>query len=384
MAFGFALCFARKSFFDIWPMPIKRVLHLSSESTWRGGEQQMAYLIEESIIAGLEISVAGKRGSEFQKWCADRGVPFHPMGFKNGLDISTSNRIKKLARNQNIDLIHTHSGKSQSLAYWASRLGMPQPVVVHRRVDFPLKSKGFSLRKYTYPGVKAIICVSKTIEEMVREKTGTEKFVSTVYSGIDFSRFNAEPSTGYLHREFGISPEKKLVANISALADHKDYPTFIRAAKAFSEKSDEVHFLIVGEGELRSELEKLVSASGIQNHLTFTGFREDVPKIFRELTAFLITSKTEGLGTTVIDAMHNGLPILATRGGGIPELVVDGETGFLCEVGDYQCLAEKLLYLIEHPDQAAVFGKNARERSLLFSKEAMAKEVIKIYEKVLA
>ena len=365
-------------------MSTKRILHLSSESTWRGGEQQMAYLIEESLASGIEVSVAVKRNSAFQEWCAERKIPFHPMSFANGLDISTALKIKGVAQERKVDLIHTHSGKSQSLAYWASQLGMPQPVVVHRRVDFPLKSKGFSLRKYTYPGVKAIICVSKTIEEMVREKTGTDKFVSTVYSGIDFSRFNSAPATGYLHREFGISPEKKLVANISALADHKDYPTFIRAAKAFSEKSDEVHFLIVGDGELRSELEKLVSASGIQNHLTFMGFREDVPKIFRELTAFLITSKTEGLGTTVIDAMHNGLPILATRGGGIPELVVDGETGFLCEVGDHQCLAEKLLYLIEHPDEAADFGKNARERSLLFSKEAMAREVVKIYEKVLA
>jgi len=360
----------------------KRVLHLSSESSWRGGERQIAYLMEESRLAGLEVLVAGKKKSAFEEWCVDENFEFLGLPFRNGLDFATAWSIRRIARDRGVDLIHTHSGQSLSIAYWASLLGMNAPIVVHRRVDFPLKSGGFSLKKYTFEGVKAIICVSRFIEEMVRDKVGDTKIIKTVYSGIDFSGFRDDPSSGYLHRELNIDPNKKLIANISALAPHKDYPTFLKTAKRVLANRNDCHFLIVGEGSLREKLEIQANELGISTGLTFTGFRKDVPEIFRELTVFLITSETEGLGTTIIDAMYNEIPVVATEGGGIPELVVEGKTGFLCPVRDDGCLAQRVEELLDNSSMVKAMGKEARLRAQGFSKKEMAQRIFEIYDEV--
>ncbi len=357
-----------------------KVLHVSSERGWRGGEQQIAYLIEYSIAVGAEVVVAVRKGSEMEKWCRDNEIRHVSGSFKNGLDISTARLIRRTAKNEGVDLVHTHSGKGHSLAYLALRLGMRKPVVVHRRVDFPLKKSGFSLKKYDHPRVKAIVCVSNTIKAMVAPFITKPERAVTVYSGIDFNRFNQDAPTGYLHSEFGIEPSKKLVANISALAPHKDYPTFLMAAKTYLQNRDDVHFLIVGGGRLEEELKDQATQLGIDHQVTFTGFRSDIPSVFRELYAFLITSSTEGLGTTVIDALHNGLPVVATKGGGIPELVRDGVEGFLSEVGDEVSLAKQLEQLTTNPELRDQLGKNAALRSQMFSKEEMGKGVHAVYQ----
>lgn len=358
------------------------VLHLSSESTWRGGERQIAYLIEESIQAGIKISVFCRPGSAFFNWCKEREIKTVTAPFKNGLDVKTALAIRAYASRQGVSIVHAHSGKSQSLAYLALKLGMKTYVVAHRRVDFPLKSGGPSLAKYTHPRVKAIICVSEAIAQLVREKIKRTEKVHVVHSGIDFSRFPQTPRTGYLHREFGWDPELRLVANISALAPHKDYHTFIRTAAQVIGEMPECGFLIVGDGELRGELEKLSAKEIEGDKLVFTGFRRDVPQILRELDVFLITSKTEGLGTTVIDALYNSLPVVASRAGGIPELIDDGENGFLCDVADHECLADRVQILLNDDVMRKAMGENAKRKAEEFGKDKMAEKIFGIYAQI--
>ncbi len=361
-----------------------KILHISSERGWRGGEQQIAYLIEYSTSIGAEVVVVVRQGSDMEKWCQEERIKHVSASFRNGIDISTARAIRRTAKNENVDFVHAHSGKGHSLAFLALKLGMRKPLIVHRRVDFPLKKSGFSLKKYNHPNVKAIICVSDTIKNMVAPFIAEPDRATTVYSGIDFNRFNQDAPTGYLHQEFGIDPSKKLVANISALAPHKDYPTFLMAAKTYLQNRDDVHFLIVGGGSLEEQLKSDASQLGIDHQVTFTGFRNDIPSVFRELYAFLITSSTEGLGTTVIDALHNGLPVVATKGGGIPELVRDGVEGFLSEVGDEVSLAEQLERLTTDPELRDELGKNAMERSKMFSKEEMGKGVHAVYKRLMS
>lgn len=357
------------------------ILHLNAERTWRGGERQLAYLIEKSLENGLEISLMCRDKSAIYRWCVDRGVQVVTAPFRNGLDVDTALRIKSYASRRGVSLVHTHSGRAQSLAYMALRLGMSTPVVAHRRVDFPLKSRGPSLAKYKHEGVKAVICVSKAIGEMVREKIGDGK-VRVVYSGIDFGRFSDDPPTGFLHRELGWDPALPLVANVSALASHKDYPTFVRAAHRVLSAGVKCGFLIVGEGELRYELEKLSRSQPGGDSIAFLGFREDVPAILRELDVFLITSKTEGLGTTVIDAMYNALPVVATAAGGIPEMVSQGENGFLCPVGDDACLAERILELLADDAKRSAMGAAGKRTAGAFGMDQMAEGVFGVYKEI--
>lgn len=363
-------------------MDSHHVLHLSSESTWRGGEQQLAYLIEESQHKGIRVAVACRRGSAFHDWCVEKAVTCFPLGFKNGFDVRTALQIRGLTRRHDISVVHSHSGKSQSLAYLALRLGMKTDVIAHRRVDFPLKDRGPSLAKYNHPKVKAIICVSEVIAEMVREKVVNPDRVTVVYSGVDFSRFSNRSATGFIHRELNWDADSPLVANISALAPHKDYHTFVRTAASVLQQRPDCRFLMVGEGNMRAELEQYAAECLPEGSYAFLGFREDVPAIMRELTLFLITSKTEGLGTTVIDAMHNHLPIVATQGGGIPELISDGKSGYLCPVGDAACLSDRVIEVLEDPEKRKALGDGAFRGSRAFGKEQMARGVFAVYDRV--
>lgn len=360
-----------------------KILHLSSERSWRGGEQQIAYLIEYARQKGVDITVCCRTGSKFQEWCESNHVHHIDAPFLNGMDVYTANAIRRQVRKNKIDFVHVHSGKSHSIAYAAAKIGMKAKIVVHRRVDAPIKSLGPSLRKYKSKDVAAVICVSDAIAKIVTEATGLTDRVHVVHSGVDFNRFTDRPANGYLHREFGIETGKKLIGNISALVDHKDYPTFIQTAKRLKSESENIHFLIIGDGKLRYELQQLIDENGLGELVTMTGFRKDVPEILRELHIFLMTSKTEGLGTTVIDALHNSVPVVATRGGGIPELIRDGKDGFLNDVGDADDLAASVKKLLKSESLYQEFSENAKQRSMNFSAEKMGEGVLDIYRKVM-
>lgn len=364
-------------------MKALKILHLSSEKSWRGGEQQIAYLLLYLKSKNLDVVVCARKNSAFSQWCSENEVLCYDLGFKNGVDIKTALRIKQIAEKEEVDIVNSHSGKSHSLAYLACKFGLDKPLVVHRRVDFPLKSKGFSLAKFNHKNVKAIVCVSNAIASLVKRVVQNPERVKTVYSGIDPQRFSHDPPTGYVHEEFNIHRSKMLIANISAIAQHKDYKTFLRTAKEVSNKRNDCHFLIVGDGLLEAETKKLAKTLNLNDCVTFTGFRKDIPDLFRELTLFLITSDTEGLGTTVIDALYNGIPVIATRAGGIPELVINGEQGYLCEIGDYKCLAERINQLLDSEKLRQEISENAFQRSKKFTNEQMGAGVLEIYREIL-
>ena len=363
-------------------MSALKILQLSSEKSWRGGEQQIAYLILYLKKQNVDVIVCSRKNSAFSEWCREKEIRFYELGFKNGADITTALNIKNIVKKENIDLINAHSGKSHSLAYLALRLGMNIPLVVHRRVDFPLKTSGFSLAKYNHKNVKGIICVSNAIAKLVKLAVRNPEKVQTVYSGIDPTRFSDRNPNGYIHQEFNIKRSKRLIANISAIAPHKDYETFLATAKRVTEGRDDCHFLIVGDGNLRHEIQDLAKKLKLTQAVSFTGFRSDIPDLFRELSLFLITSDTEGLGTTVIDSLCNGIPVIATKAGGIPELVRDDEEGYLCNIGDPDCLAEKVNLLLNNEEKREKMSKKAVERAKLFTNEQMGAGVLEIYRQI--
>jgi glycosyltransferase involved in cell wall biosynthesis len=356
------------------------VLHISTEKNWRGGEQQIAYLIQASAKWGVRCSVAVRKGSAFERWCAEHGVDHYSMSMAGGLDVLTARGIRAICRKADVNVVHTHSGKGLTLVYIAILLGLNLPVMAHRRVDFALSKRGISAAKYNHTQVRQIVCVSDAIAHMVRRTADRPERVVTVHSGIDFARFQGAQRTGMLHRELRLPESTPIVGNVAALAPHKDYPTFIKVAAEVCREHPYVHFVAVGEGELEAELRQQVNAAGLSDRLHFMGFRTDIPQVLAELDVFLITSRTEGLGTSVIDAMYSGLPVVATQAGGIPELVLQGITGVLCPVGDAHALAQELLRLLHDAALRTALGTAARKRAALFSKDAMAEKVVSLYK----
>lgn len=315
------------------------ILHLTTQKGWRGGEQQIAYLTEELAQKRIKQLVACPEGSDMAAHCLRQNLPFVSFPATGSFSFRMPFFLRRLGGQYGITLVHAHDSHALNHALMAYRLGLKRPIVVNRRVDFPVRSRF----KYNHAAVKKIICDSDAIHRVMGECLGHVEKLVTIHSGIDVLRFSGRTRQGRLRQEFGYGPGVFLVGNVAALADHKDYPTFVQTAELLLKHDDRFRFLIIGDGPERSAIDALITRKKLQNRIRITGFRSDVPEILPDLDLFLITSKTEGLGTSIIEAMAAGVPVVATAAGGIPELVVDGVTGMLAPVKDSQSLCDAVL-----------------------------------------
>ncbi len=356
-----------------------KILHLSSEKSWRGGEQQMAYLIEELNLLGVESHVAARKDSEFEKWCINHKIPLLSIPFKNDFDVSSALKVKEYCKKNRFDIIHMHSSRSHSIAVLANTLGNSTPLILARRVDFPLKKNFFSKKKYNHSAIKRIICVSNKIKEIVIKSIEQAERCTTVYDGVDLHRFDGIGLRGKIRKELGIADEYKLIGNIAAIAPHKDYFTFLDTVKILSKKI-KAKYLIAGEGPLREQIEKRIEELNLQKDVYVLGFRSDVENVFADLDVLLYTSKEEGLGSTLLDAMAYGLPIVATEGGGIPEIVKNEFNGLTTKVQDSEKLAEQVMRMLNNTTLREKLIANAKEYVKGFSKQEMAKKTLEVYK----
>jgi glycosyltransferase involved in cell wall biosynthesis len=354
------------------------ILHISTAKSWRGGEQQLAYLLEETSRS-CENLVICRSKSAMEEFCRRNNI-FHVSLSKHGaIDPFFAAKIKKLCSHHAVDICHAHDSHAHTFAVLAASLwGNQTPLIVSRRVDFPVSRSILSRYKYNHPSVAKILCVSKAIANITANSIRDSSKIEVVHSGIDVEKFNSTVSHS-IRQELGFSENTLLVGNTSALAPHKDYPTFLSTAQQVKAKDPSIKFLIVGEGPLSKEIESQIRQKALEETVFMLGFRKDIAQLLPQLDIFLISSKTEGLGTSILDAFAAGVPVVATRAGGIPELVQEGETGKLCEVGDAPCLANAIFQLIEDANLKQEITKRAFEAVHRFSKSATASKTMKIY-----
>ncbi|MEQ8908201.1 MAG: glycosyltransferase [Vicingaceae bacterium] len=357
----------------------RKVLHIATALSWRGGEQQLAYLVME-LQAEVDQIVLCSRGSEMEKFCQKNSIDHEVLAKRGGFDLAYAFKIKRLCKKLEVDLCHMHDAHAHTFAILAAVMGNKTPLVLSRRVDFPIKQKFTSKFKYNHPAIKKILCVSEAIKEITAPDIQDKSKLHTVYSGIDLSKFKV--SSGKLRKELEIDEETPLVGNTSALADHKDYFTFLDAAEIVVKKKPEVQFVIMGDGPMADEIKAYARQKRLNNNLAFTGYRTDIPEVLADLDVFLISSKTEGLGTSILDAFACQVPVVATKAGGIPELVEDQKTGLLCEVKDSTELASAVLKLFNDKSLAEQLKEGAFQKVQQFSKAETAKQTLRHYQDV--
>lgn len=300
------------------------------------------------------------------------------------MDLGFARVLARICKQHEIQLVHAHDSHAHTAAVMAADLLRNKAsIVVSRRVDFPVGSSPLSRHKYNDRSVKAIICVSDAIKDIVEQSLPNCKaLITTVHSGVDLSRFEDVAKID-LHAEFGIPKGRSVVINTSALEGHKDYPTFIRTIDTMISCGVKVHGLIFGEGSLKDELQHLVNVLGIKDWITFAGFRADILPYLHSSDVMLFPSKMEGLGTAVLDAFGVKLPVVATRAGGIPEMVVDGESGCLVDVGDFKAAADVVERLLRKKDLCEQIIEGARGKLEEFSSENTAHQTEELYRTII-
>lgn len=359
------------------------ILHISTPLTWRGGEQQLFYLIEALSVFPVKQYLFCPEGSVLEQKVKSLPVEVKTFRKNSGFDPLAAWKLKRWISSVKPDLLHAHDAHAHTLSILSHILGVRKPVILHRRVDFPIRKKWFTLYKYNHRCIRRIICVSHAIEEILAKSLENTDRIVTIHSGFKPVVSDKEAAAETLRKLAGVPPGAPLVGNVSALADHKDYPTFLHTAAQLRKGGFEGHFVIMGDGELKAELLELRDQLDLKNSVHFLGFRENARSLIAGLDCFLFTSKTEGLGTTVLDAMSAGVPVVATRAGGIPEMVKDRQTGLLCEIGDVQSLSGSVLEMLQNHELRNQCVQQARDLLHSFSVDEMARKTLGLYKDVL-
>jgi glycosyltransferase involved in cell wall biosynthesis len=299
------------------------------------------------------------------------------------VDFAAAFRLSRVIREYTPDIIHAHDPHAVSMAAMAlstlSAAGSPA-LAMARRVDFHLKRNAFS--RWKYKQVDAAICSSEAIRRMVIEDGVDEACAFTVHEGVQVEAIAAQPPAN-VHRELWLPAGAPIVGNIAALVAHKGQRYLVEAAPAIVRARPDTQILIFGEGELRPALQRQIKSLGLDHNVKLVGFRPDIRSLLGGLDVFVMSSLTEGLGTSILDAMAASRPVVATTAGGIPETVVDGVTGLLVPPGHAAPLAEAITALLGDPARRQAMGAAglARVREQ-FTVDRMVDATLAVYERV--
>lgn len=357
------------------------VLHVDEQLGWRGGEQQASWLIQGLVRRGHRVTVAGRRRGAFL--ASDHGgsqVERISLPFSSELDLWSAWRLARVVKNRAIDILHAHTSHAHTAACLARMLARRGKVVVSRRVSFAPKPHALNRWKYGLPD--RFISVSGKVDEVLEEYGIDTDRREVVYSSVDPARLEVAPIS---RGDLGVPESVPLLVTAGALVGHKDIETLVAAMPLVLAQFSEARLVVAGEGELRPAIEAKIAQLGLAAAITMLGHRTDAPSIIRAGDVYVSSSWSEGLGTSVLEALACKTPVVATRAGGVPEMVLDGETGYLVPNRDPEALGKAVVDSLRNRDHARAMAEKGRELvEKQFVVERMIEGTIRVYEKVLA
>jgi glycosyltransferase involved in cell wall biosynthesis len=273
-------------------------------------------------------------------------------------------------RRERPHIVHTHTATAGLLGRLAARLA-GVPVILHtfhghvlRGYFGPIRSKALVwMERFLARLSDRIVTVSEgQRQELAGYGIAALEKITVVPLGFELEDLLACQSyRGELRRELGLGDENKLVGIVARLVPIKNHRLFLQAAQVVAEAIPQARVLVVGDGELREELEAYAHDLGLDGKALFTGWRRDLPRLYADLDVVALTSINEGTPVSLIEAMAAAVPVVATAVGGVPDVVVDGETGYLVKEGDVKGMAEAIMELLRDPKKARQMGQQGRE-----------------------
>ncbi|HZT76506.1 MAG TPA: glycosyltransferase [Vicinamibacterales bacterium] len=356
-------------------------LHVDTARTWRGGQNQVLLTVNGLRAIGHRAALVAHPDGELRRR-ASEGLELIPLAPRTEADFTAGWRFARVLKRLRPDVIHAHDPHGVAMASIALSLGGwaeggGPPLVASRRVDFHLKGNSFS--RWKYRQVDCYIAASDAIRQILVSDGVPPERVVTVHEGIDVEHVAAAPPVN-VHEAFWLPHHAPVVGNVAALVAHKGQRYLIDAARLVLTRIPDARFVILGEGELREHLEHLVKEYALEKHVLLPGFRTDVLGCIKGFDLFVMSSVTEGLGTSLLDAMACERPIVATRAGGIPEIVDDEVTGLLVPPRDHHALADAIVRMLADEPlrrrMAAAGAARVRER---FTVERMVEQTADTY-----
>jgi glycosyltransferase involved in cell wall biosynthesis len=354
------------------------VLHVDTAATWRGGQNQVLLTARGMAARGCSTAIACRAGGELEARAGAAGAVVRPLPFRGDLWPPAIVALARLLRRERPGALLLHDPHGVSAGLVAARLAGRVGLVAVRRVDFPLHGP-FSRAKYV--ACDRVIVVSRAIGSVVEKGGVPAARLRLVYEGVP-DRASA-PGGREALAALGVPAGVPVVGNVAALTGHKDHATLVEAMALLRPRFPEARLVIAGEGDLRPALEALVRERGVGDRVVFAGFRRDLDRLIPSFSVFCLSSRLEGLGTSLLDAMAFGLPVVATAAGGIPEAVEDGVTGRVAPPRDPAALAEALADVLGDEGRRRDYGAAGRRRYLeRFTVDHMVDETLRALAEV--
>jgi len=351
-----------------------RILHVDPERGWGGGEVQVSLLLAELARRGHESVVATAPDSPLAGAAPRAGARVVVCPIANDVDLRAVPALRRLARDA--DVVHFHTARAHAMAPWLG--GLPVRRVVTRRMDYVPRAGPWSRFLYNR-AVDRVIAISDGVRRAL-EAAGVEPArIRVVPSGVDAARYVVPPETrAMVRREWEVTADQVAVLVVGVLEERKGHATLLEAAARLGAGSP-VRLVFAGTGTREAALRADATARGLT--VRFLGFRDDVARCLAAADVAVLPSLHEGLGVAALEAMAAGRAVVASRVGGLAEVVVDAETGRLVPAGDPAALATALAVLASDPAARARMGAAGAERVRdRFSAAAMADGTLACYQ----
>lgn len=378
-----------------------KILYVIGTLDVGGTERQLVELVSRLDGARFEPAVCClSSGGSLEAELKTRDIPVHVVNFRGfrtarrGLIRSAPEvicalfRFWRLLRNQRPDIVH-------GLLFWAYIIGTfaaraaGVPIIVSSRRSLGNfkadKPHYLVLERIANRMTDLVIANSEAVRrDAIREEGLPADKVMVIHNGLELPPFGLSPDED-LRQSLGLGRGVPVIGVVANFIHYKGYQFFLEAWGAVVKRFPRNVALLVGEGPLRRELEARVEAMGLGKSVRFLGTHQDVPALLALMDLVVHPSLEEGFSNAILEAMAAGKPVVATAVGGNPEAVVHGETGFLVPPRDSQALAEAMVWLLDHPTEAARFGEAGRRRvAERFELGAMIRQYEAVYERLVA
>lgn len=369
------------------------ICHVAAGDLWAGAEVQLKVLLSKLVQKPeLNLSVILFNGGRLGKEIEDLAIPVTIFPEAEWTSAKIFIELIRKFKESNVQLVHTHKYKDTILAAPAAKLcGIPHVVRTVHGLREPFEGlQAFKMSLYEAIErtvhrycVDSIIGVSSQIERKYKGE-GAVSRVTCIRNGIDLEGKSAQTDRWRTRKDLGVDAGTCLIGTVGRLTPVKGIPYLLEAASILLRQGANVKVLVVGDGSIQLDLMAKTHDLGITENVVFLGHREDTDELLQALDIFVLPSLSEGIPMALLEAMAASRAVVASRVGGIPEIVEDGFEGFLVEAMDPDSLAERCRRFISSPDVAKKMGEQARKRvERDFSATAMADGVASVYKELL-
>ena len=352
------------------------VIHIASGREWRGGQRQVCYLTRAlATEPGFRQLVVTGAGSRLAAELAGAGIPVAGIRWGPAFDPRAlwDLRRETATERQAEPILHAHDPHALILAA-AIAAWFDLPLVVTRRVDFPIR------RPWLWRRSNRVVAISDAVRRVAVASGVSPDRMVVVPSGIPLEDGKGIPPLDLRHR-LALPPDSILAVSVGALVAHKDYRTLISAAARLRDSHPALHWVIAGEGPLRADLSRQIGNLGLDRRVHLIGGVPDGRAVIAAGDLFVVSSKEEGLNTSVLDAMFLGVPVVSTDAGGLPE-ALGGGAGLLSGREDPEGLARGVTAVLSDQDLKRRLVSTARARVRRFGSDRMAEGMLAVYHSV--